>query len=161
MPLADGDVAADGDIWFRVATQQGYLYRGRVHHSAFGGNALSSPKKNRSWSRELSGRLRSLAGTTEEIRADATAFCSKHTKPSATLEFAGVIYVAVTDAKKQIDGMTTGVRYTPQADDPAHADFTFAHWTPVAKADQQRLALELVDVFRVLYATQLEFLPEV
>ena len=63
MSLSDGDAADDGDIWFRIVTQKDHIVRGRVHHSAFGGSAIAEPgpDMNRPWTRELSGRLRSLA----------------------------------------------------------------------------------------------------
>jgi hypothetical protein len=129
MSLSDGDPAGGGDIWFRIATQQGHLVRGRVHHSAFGGNAIARPTggKNRPWDRELSGRLRTLAGTLEEITHHAEAYCEAETaKGGGTKTFSGVMYVRVRDAKKSFENiLTTAIHYTPLDKDKAHADLTF------------------------------------
>jgi hypothetical protein len=57
------------DVWFRIATHKDYIKNGRVLHGAFGGNAIAAPsaQKRRGWDRELSGRLRSLAGSVSDI----------------------------------------------------------------------------------------------
>jgi hypothetical protein len=127
MPLSDGDRADDGDIWFRIATQPAHLVRGRVHHSAFGGTAIAPPKKNRPWDRELSGRLRTLAGTLEEIATHAETYCAVLTAKGKT--FSGVMYVRVRDGKRNYDSiLATAVHYTPSEHDRAHADLTFKGW---------------------------------
>ena len=165
MSLSDGDPAADGDIWFRIATQEGHLVRGRVHHSAFGGNAIAPPKEgsNRPWDRELSGRLRSLAGTTEDIRRHAEAYCETLTsKGQGKKTFLGVMYVRVRDAKRSYENLlTTAVHYTPLDGDDAHADLTFNGWIGDKKEDRERFNLWFTSVLQALhYPGQLQHLPE-
>src|SRR6266404_9998248 len=101
MSLSDGDPAQDGDIWFRIVTQEKHIARGRVHHSALGGNAIARPKKSRPWDRELSGRLRTFAGTLEQIRTHAEAYCKDMSeKGQGKKTFSGVMYVGVREARK-------------------------------------------------------------
>jgi hypothetical protein len=164
MLLSDGDPADGGDIWFRIATQQSHLVRGRVHHSAFGGNAIARPTagKNRPWDRELSGRLRTLAGTLEEITQQAESYCEALTaRGQGTKRFSGVMYVRVRDAKKSFDNiLTTAIRYTPLSDDEAHADLTFNGW-PGDAEEQERFNLWLTDMLHALHhPSQLHYLPE-
>ena len=113
MPLSDGDPAEDGDIWFRVATQDAHLVRGRVHHSAFKGRALAPPDPalNRPWALELSGRLRSIAGTVAQIEADAAAYCAKYSLPGqGTKIFNGVMYLRAERARSNFENsINTGV----------------------------------------------------
>jgi hypothetical protein len=117
MSLSDCDPAPDGDFWLRIATQNGHIVRGRVHHSAFGGKAISppAPAKGRPWTRELSGRLRSHAGSLENIEHHAIAFCEAETaRGGGTKTFSGVIYARVADAKKAYETiLTTGIHFTP------------------------------------------------
>ena len=99
MSLSDGDPAPDSDVWFRIATHERHIVRGRVHHSAFGGNAIATPakEKNRPWTRELSGRLRSLVGNVEE---EAHAFCrAQSLLGGGEKTFSGVIYIRVAMAR--------------------------------------------------------------
>jgi hypothetical protein len=103
MSLSDGDPALDGDIWFRIATQENHIVKGRVHHAAFGGKAISPPPpaKGRPWTRELSGRLRSRAGSLEDIEHNAKAYCIAQTAlGGGTKTFNGVIFTQVADAKR-------------------------------------------------------------
>jgi hypothetical protein len=165
MSLSDGDPADCGDIWFRIVTQENHLVRGRVHHSAFGGNAIASPKpgKNRPWDRELSGRLRSLAGTLQEITKHAQTYCETLTaRGQGTKTFLGVMYVRVRDAKKSYENIrTTAIYWTPLSDDQAHADFTFKGWIGDTKEEKERFTLWFSGVFQALHHPgQLQYLPE-
>src|SRR5262245_8198052 len=102
----DGDPADDTDVWFRYATHEDHIKRGRVSHAAFKGSAISRPavQKKRSWDRELSGRLRSLAGTLQQIEQHAGAYCQEQTaRGGGTKRFHGVIYARVTDAKQAFE----------------------------------------------------------
>jgi hypothetical protein len=159
MPLSDGDPAEDGDIWFRIATHRDHLVRGRVHHSAFGGSAIASPKKakNRPWDRELSGRIRSLAGTLDEITRHAEAYCQRRAKT-----FSGVMYVRVRDARKEFENiLNTAVHYTPLEEDSAHADLTFKGWIDNTKESRERFNLWFSDMLHALHHPgQLEHLPK-
>jgi hypothetical protein len=124
MSLSDGDPAPDGDIWFRIVTHKDHIKQGRVHHSAWGGNAISkpSPEKARPWTREASGRLRSRAGSLKTIEDDANAFCQTLL---GSKTFYGVIYQRVAGAKLLYGCiLTTGIHFTPLPTDPAHADLT-------------------------------------
>ncbi|SRR6266700_104801 len=166
MSLSDGDSADDGDVWFRVATQDGHIRRGRVHHGAFGGkNVISMPprEKNRPWDRELSGRLRSLAGSVEDIEKDAIEFCEAETKRGGGKKtFYGVIYTRVADAKLIYeDTVSTGVHFTPLDRDKAHGDFTFTGWAINTKPEEEKFFLWLSDVLQALhYPGQLQHLPD-
>jgi hypothetical protein len=164
MSLSDGDPADDGDIWFRIATQEAHLVRGRVHHSAFGGNAIASPKKgkNRAWDRELSGRLRTLAGSLEEITNHAETYCQALTaKGQGKKKFSGVMYIRVRDARRGFeDILTTAIHYTPLDDDRAHADLTFNGWVDTVE-DRERFNLWFTGMLHALHHPgQLELLPK-
>jgi len=165
MSLSDGDLADGGDIWFRIAAQQGHLVRGRVHHSAFGGNAIARPRdsKNRPWDRELSGRLRTLAGTLEEITQHAETYCQALTaQGGGTKTFSGVMYVRVRDAKRSFENiLTTAIHYTPLGDDKAHADLTFNGWIGDTREERERFNLWFTDMLHALHHPgQLQYLPE-
>jgi hypothetical protein len=165
MSLSDGDPADDGDIWYRIATQQGHLVRGRVHHSAFGGNAIARPKadKLRPWDRELSGRLRTLAGTIEEITQHAKTYCEAlSAQGQGTKTFSGVMYVRVRDARKSFENiLTTAIHYTPLDSDNAHADLTFNGWIDEDLARRERFNIWFQDILHALhYPGQLQYLPE-
>jgi hypothetical protein len=159
MPLSEGEPAEAGDVWFRVATQEGHLVRGRVHHSALKGRALAAPDPalNRPWGLELSGRLRSIAGSIAQIEADAIAYCAKHSLPGqGTKDFGGVMYVRVADAILSFENdCNTAVFYTPLVEDNAHADFTFSR----APTESSRLIDWLQDLFQALHASQMHHLP--
>jgi hypothetical protein len=165
MWLSDGDPADGGDIWFRIATQQSHLVRGRVHHSAFGGNAIARPPegRNRPWDRELSGRLRTFAGTLEEITQHAEAYCVALTaRAQGTKTFSGVMYVRVRDAKKSFEAiLTTAIHYTPLDDDEAHADLTFNGWIGDTQEERERFNLWFAGMLQALHHPgQLQYLPE-
>lgn len=167
MSLSDGDPADDGDIWFRIATQQGYIVKGRVHHSAFSGNAIAppNPAKNRSWARELSGRLRSHAGTLSEITQHGNKYCADLTANApgqGQKEFSGVAYIRVRDAKVSFENtLTGGVHFTPLDSDPAHADFTFDRWIGDTREERERFILWLTGILKGLHHPgQLDLLPE-
>lgn len=162
MPLSDGDEAPDGDVWFRIVTQKDHIVRGRVHHGAFGGNAISAPKSQRPWSRELSGRLRSLAGTLEDLRLVAEAYCAEQSaKGQGKKEFVGVFYVRARDAKLTFENIASSVRFTPRDGDAAHADFTVHPWIGPTKEDRERFNIWLTDVLQALHHPgQLHHLPD-
>jgi hypothetical protein len=167
MSLSDGDPAPDGDILLRIATQNGHIVRGRVHHSAFGGKAISppAPAKGRPWTRELSGRLRSHAGSLENIEHHAIAFCEAETaRGGGTKTFSGVIYARVADAKKAYETiLTTGIHFTPLSTaDAAHADLTFYGWLAnESKEERERFQLWLSGILLGLHCPgQLQLLPD-
>jgi hypothetical protein len=164
MPLSDADPAPDGDIWFRIITQERYIKKnGRIHHSAFGGKAISrpAPEKRRPWSRELSGRLRSYAGYLEDIRCEAIAFCERISTAGGKKTFSGIIYARVADAKLAWETITTGVHFTPLDNDKAHADLTFNGWPAnESKEEKERFLLWLTEKLKGLTSAQLSLLPE-
>jgi hypothetical protein len=161
MSLSDGDPASDGDIWFRVVTSQDHIRRGRVHHSAFTGNAITAPErtKNRPWARELSGRLRSLVGNVEQ---EAIAYCREMTaQGGGEKSFHGVIYARVEKLKLTYEydhSIKTAACYTPLGRDPAHADFTFSAAWPNDEKD--RMLHWLSDRFEGLHPAQIHLLPQ-
>ncbi|WP_157096455.1 hypothetical protein [Methylosinus sp. R-45379] len=164
MPLKDGDPGPDGDVWFRIITQDNHIRKGRIHHSAFGGKAISAPDptKRRPWERELSGRLRSRAGSVLQIEDHANLFCKKATAAGGgTKTFSGVMYAPVADLKKiYLDTLTTGVNFTPNDDDPAHSDLTFQGWVKDEEQEREQFILWLTDNVHGLHQTQLFSLPD-
>jgi hypothetical protein len=159
MSLSEGDPAYDGDIWFRVVTNQEHIKRGRVHHSAFGGNAITASDKKRPWARELSGRLRSLAGDVEQ---EAIAYCREMTaRGGGEKSFHGVIYARVAGLKLTYEhdhSIKTAVYFTPLGRDPAHADFTFSAEWP--NDEKERMVHWLSDRFEGLHPAQIHHLPQ-
>ena len=164
MALSDGDPARGGDVWFRIATRKEHIVRGRVHHSAFGGNAISvpAPIRQRPWTREASGRLRSLAGSLEDIQKNAEAFCAEETvRGGGTKTFSGVLYGRVNQIQLAYENiLTTNVHFSPLSRDDAHADFTFHGWF-ANEADKERFLIWLSDKLQGLHHPgQLHYLPE-
>jgi hypothetical protein len=161
MSLSDGDPAPEGDIWFRVVTSQDHIRRGRVHHSAFTGNAIKAPDatKNRPWARELSGRLRSLAGDAEQ---EAIAFCREMTaQGGGEKSFHGVMYARVAKLRLTYEhdhSIKTAAYFTPLGRDPAHSDFTFS--APWSDAERDRMIHWLSDRFEGLHPAQIHHLPQ-
>src|ERR1700730_17959612 len=157
MPLSDGDAAAEGDVWFRVLTEESYIRKGRIHHSAFTGKAIAKrdPTKSRSWSHELSGRLRSRSA--EDILPAAIAYCEEVSRRAKQKkEFAGVMFTRVSDARKRFGKITTDIHYTPLEADHSHADFTF---TGSTDADIRDLVNKLPELVTGLHPSQLALLP--
>ena len=91
MPIADGEPADDGDIWFRVLTEDSYIKKGKIYPNAFKGRktiAAPDPAKQRQWSHELSGALHSLVS---DVVAAANAYCEEMTRVTKqTKTFSGV-----------------------------------------------------------------------
>jgi hypothetical protein len=164
MPIADGDPADDGDIWFRVLTEDDnkYIRKGKIHPNAFKGkNAIVAPdpQKNRPWDHELSGRLRSL---TNDVVAEANAYCEEMTKRTGqTKKFGGVMFCSVQQARQVFEGViATRVYYTPlPTTDRAHADLTFNGSVNAAEQVFDKLRLWLCNVVTGLYPAQIELLP--
>jgi hypothetical protein len=161
MAPSDGDPAPDGDIWFRVVTNEKHITRGRIHHSAFKGNAIASPgqTKNRPWARELSGRLRSLAGDVEQ---EAITFCREMTAQGGGEKlFHGVMYARVPKLKLTYEhdhAIKTAVYFTPLGRDPAHSDFVFSK--PWPNDENDRMIHWLSDRFEGLHPAQIHHLPQ-
>ena len=157
--------AKDGDIWFRIVTHKDHIRCGRVHHSAWGGRAIAEPKpeKGRPWDRELSGRLRSLAGSVDDIVRAAELYCEQlKNRGSGNLALHGLIFVRVSQAKNKFEErIATAVYYTPLEHDNAHSDFTFTGWSIETREDQERFNLWLSGILEALHHPgQLQMLPE-
>jgi hypothetical protein len=172
MALADGEPARAGDTWFRIASHKDHIKNGRAQHGAFKGPAISAPDpaKKRPWDRELSGRLRSMAGSRERVIQHAIAFCDAQTKAGGgTKTFVGVMYASIAElATSYQNQVTTRVVYTPKnPDDTAHADLTFADWNINTREDLEEFYLWLSDQLQVLHyeqretgRSQLRFFPD-
>jgi hypothetical protein len=159
MPLADGDRPADGDVWFRVLTSQSHIAKGgRVNHAAFKGNFMRAPKasSNRPWDAEASGRLRSLAGTTDQLTAHAETYCTRY-----STKFFGMMFPKRPLSGTVLESLTLDFRYTPIPDDDnAHADLTFTGNIPKEKTEEhEKLVHALVDSFSAIGTGQMELLP--
>jgi hypothetical protein len=172
MALSDGDPARDGDIWFRIATHKDHIKSGKILHGAFLGNAISAPKKQRPWERELSGRLRSLAGSREDVVKHAVQYCEEQThRGGGTKTFIGLMYAKVEELRLTYNHtIHSAVYYTPiEGVDQAHADLTFTPWGLITKPQLEEFVLWLSDYLQALHhnanaregvRTQLEFFPD-
>src|SRR6266566_2575180 len=125
--LADGDRASNGDVWLRILTSEGQITKGKLHHAAFKGTIKPiHADKNRPWSSEMSGRLRSLAGSIDDIKNHATAYCARKSQ-----KYSGVAFGRCADLKINFPNspVSSAVHYTPIDKPPdtdrAHADLTF------------------------------------
>lgn len=163
MPLADGDPAPQGDVWYRILTSDKYINRGGVQHAAFQGKAIKPPpqNKNRPWQAELSGRLLSLAGTHEEVQDHCTAYCKAQNRT-----FYGVMYPKEREQPLHgsvVTGITLGIYYTPLDDgDEAHSDLTFSGSVPFAERSEEhdRFVMALSKKFHGAHPRQLDMLTE-
>jgi hypothetical protein len=162
MMLSDGDPAEDGDIWFRILTSDKHITKGRVQHAAFKG-AIKPPRpeKNRSWSSEMSGRLRSIAGTITEVQQHAIQYCDRKNQTFAGVAFSSSSRLRISF---QDDPITSAVYYTPidkpPDTDSAHADLVFIGPAVQPKsAEEERLILTLHGLFTGLHPAQLHLLP--
>lgn len=157
--LAEGGQASDGDFWFRILTSESLITKGKLHHAAFKGQIKpTKAEKNRSWSSEMSGRLRSIAGSVEEIKTHAADYCGRKNQ-----KFSGVAFSRCADLRITFpdDPITAAVHLTPirtGADkDPAHADLTFAGPVIQPKSEEEgRLLLTLHGRFAALYPDQID-----
>jgi hypothetical protein len=165
MTLSDGDPADDSDVWFRIVTQENHIRRGRVHHGALKGNAIAPPEpgKNRPWQREMSGRLRSRAGTIDQIIQHADAYCDEQTKRGGgTKTFQGVMFSRVEAVKLVYKNtIPLGVHFTPLRTDRAHADLTFTGWRLDTETEREEFLIWLSGKLQALHRPgQLQLLLE-
>jgi hypothetical protein len=161
MALSDGEPARRGDVWFRIATHKDHIKNGRVQHGAFGGNAIAAPNphKHRTWDRELSGRLRSVAGSVPEIAAHAEKYCADQTARGGGKKiFHGVMYSRVADIRRTYkDAVASNVHFTPNPPaDTAHSDLTFTGWSINTKPELEEFTIWLSDYLHALYPAQLD-----
>jgi hypothetical protein len=159
MPPADGDPALDGDIWYRILTHKDYIARGRVQHGALRGRTIKppSPDKQRPWNAELSGRLRSLAGTVEDVRDNAHAYCA-----TVHRDFHGLMFQKEDLRGQMVGDIALGVCYTPiDGGDQAHSDLTFTGAIPFVERSEEhdRFIIALSKKFHGLHVDQVDLLP--
>ena len=162
--IAEGERASDGDVWFRILNSDSQITRGKLNHGALKAQIRKTKADaKRAWQNEMSGRLRSIAGTVEEIKKHATEYCEKQSR-----KFYGVAFSRCGDLRIEYDfgGITSAVHFTPIKEgkhaDPAHADLTFAGKEIEPKSeDEERLLLRLHREFNVLYPDQMDrLLPD-
>jgi hypothetical protein len=157
--VAEGERARDGDVWFRILNSDSQITRGKLNHGAFKGQIRKTKAEaSRAWQSEMSGRLRSIAGTVDEIKKHATEYCAKQNR-----KFHGVAFSLCGSLRIAFgfEGITSAVHFTPIKDgkyaDPAHADLTFAGKAIDPKSeDEERLLLRLHREFFVLYPDQMD-----
>jgi hypothetical protein len=159
MLLVDGERPADGDVWFRVITSSDHISKGRVHHAAFRKKNFFRPPQagsNHPWAFETSGRLRSLAGSIEDISRYAENYAVTN-----NTHYVGVMYPSKRLARATVGTLSLDFFYTPIANvDLAHADLVANGAMPADKTpEHDELMHELVDCFKALHASQIEHLP--
>jgi hypothetical protein len=162
MSLSDGESAKDGDVWFRIITNDRHIKNGKINHAAFKGKFLGvpDPELKRPWTQEASGRLRSIAGTRGEVVKHAEQFCSK-----VRGKYSGVMFCPTSEARGSFFDISTAVNYTPiktgEYADEAHADLNFTgklieQGTP----EEDQMCLYLSDIVVGLHPDQIRVLPE-
>ncbi|WP_375783025.1 hypothetical protein ACE10Z_24305 [Bradyrhizobium sp. Pha-3] len=159
MALTDGDPAPEGDIWYRILTSKDHITKGRIQHAAFQGKFLNPPPadKNRPWDAETSGRLRSLAGSIDDVGANCIEYCKRINRT-----FYGLMFPKEKLAGQTIENLVLGVHFTPiDGGDQAHSDLTFTGNVPAEKtAERDRFILELSKKFNAIHPDQINLLPE-
>jgi hypothetical protein len=159
MAPVDGDPAPDGDLWYRILTSDKHITKGRIQHGAFQGRFLGPPDvaKNRSWNAEASGRLRSLAGTIDNVAAHCHEYCKKMNRT-----FYGIMFPKEELAGQTIENLAIGIYYTPiDGGDQAHSDLTFTGNVPTEKTEaHDRLVMALSKKFNAIHPDQITLLPD-
>ena len=144
--------AKSDDTWFRPITNSKDIKRRddgrlRIHHSYFG--RFDGPtKESAPYKAELSGRLRSLAGTADEIRANGREHANRRRErmdgESSSIVFAGIASATVK-AIRNWSFVQSDVYHSPtgtglgRENDRAHADLVMVDKNPkdvVAFKDQ-------------------------
>jgi hypothetical protein len=134
-PLADGAPASELDCWFRVLTNKDHWTSdGRVHHSAISAKQFGKSRRPERWAHEISGRLASLAGPIDEIKAEGEARAARASKNFADqgkpvpskIGFHGVAFAKIATLRGAVTAqIASDVVYTPYEPpgDTAHADY--------------------------------------
>jgi hypothetical protein len=159
MALVDGDPAPDGDLWYRILTSDRHITKGRIQHGAFQGKFLNSPPagKARPWHAEASGRLRSLAGSINDVETHCHEYCKKENRT-----FYGIMFPKEELAGQTIENLAVGIYYTPiEGGDQAHSDLTFTGSVPVEKtAEYDKFIMALSKKFNAIHPDQINLLPD-
>ena len=160
MSIADGDPADDGDVWFRVLTDEKYIKKGKINPHAFKGKSIvtPSPEKGRPWDHELSGNLRSLA---RDVIAEAKRYCVEMTERTGqTKVFSGVMFCGVPEARQTFENaIHTSIHYTPLPSNNSHADLVFRGSANAAEEAFDNLRLWLCNLVIGLHPAQMSLLP--
>jgi hypothetical protein len=160
--ISDGEPASDGDVWFRILNNKEYIVRGNLHYNAIKGQIRKTlAEDGRPWQYEMSGRIRSIAGTVEQIKEHAVEYCKKQNR-----SFHGVALSKCKGLSIDFEGIKSVVHFTPIKEekyaDPAHADLAFFGKTiePYSE-EEERLLLLLQKKLSALYPEQMEsFFPD-
>ncbi len=159
MPLVDGDPAPEGDVWYRILTSDKHITKGRIQHAAFQGKCIKPPRpdKNRPWNGEASGRLRSLAGSIDNVKHHCQDYCKKINRT-----FYGLMFPKEPLAGQTIANLQVGIYYTPiDNGDQAHSDLTFTGPVPEERSEEHdRLVMALSGKFNALHPDQMSLLPD-
>jgi hypothetical protein len=143
---------SDRDVWYREITNTRHVDKtGRLKHAALKGRSISAPERSSSaWKSELSGRLRSIVSSHEEIRSHGEIVATKqrdnaHGRGEAGKEFQ-FIGIAHADArairKWSVDA--SNVMYDPRMK-PKENDFDLAHSNVVFKTKPPEGILSALD----------------
>jgi hypothetical protein len=165
VPIVEGQPAPDQECWFRVLTNTDYrTTSGRVHHSAISKTQFARSRRPLLYDHEVSGRLVSLAGTADEIKAEGEARAAKARRafidrgqavPSKIMFF-GAGCATVVELRPDIDPrIKANVFYTRGPTDNAHADFV-THGS--VDADHKTVATTLANRLRYIAPDKLDTL---
>src|SRR3989442_897669 len=112
--IAEGEPASDGDVWFRILNSDSQITRGKLNHGALKGQIRKTKAEaNRAWQNEMSGRLRSIAGTVDEIKKHATEYCEKQSRKLYGVAFSRCGSLRI---EYGFEGITSTVHFTPITD---------------------------------------------
>jgi hypothetical protein len=155
--MIDEERAADDDYWFRVITSDKHVTKGKVNHGAFT-KEFRKPKqgKGRPWLSEMSGRLRSQAGTSAQIIEHGKGFAT-----AWSTKFHGIAFVSCDKLTYDKDGLSMAAYFTPLPDgkwpDPAHADLAvFGKEVLPRSEEEERLFLHMHKHMVFLHPDQID-----
>ncbi|MBR0848329.1 hypothetical protein JQ543_11315 [Bradyrhizobium diazoefficiens] len=132
-----------------------------VHYQALKG-AQFSASDAKPWDHELSGAVVGVPDSAEQIRARGEAqvhaarnnFVAKGLKVPSKIQFSGVAHADAIQLKNAVGGIRTDTAYTPETDNPSHADFITFHSTSDQSLDPVRYWL--LKTLRVVVPSEIE-----
>jgi hypothetical protein len=169
--LRPGDPALKQELWIRPLTNVKHFPNGRIHHSALGGrNAISHPiRRSATWQAEISGRLRSRAGSIEAVKSAAIKLAKRQRAEiekrqvagfdPTDIRFVAIAYARVGDLRNPQVDFGCDVLFDPTCRDGAHANLVIFDQPP-EYLKQASVKRRLVELWSVLPVDQVENLPD-